>query len=132
MAKKAKNKKAPESTSFEESIAELAQVVRELEEGQLSLDDSLERYEQGIRFVKQCQKILAAAERKIEVLSGVDADGNPALQRFDDQELSLEEKADQRSRRRSASTSTPPRAKQARSGSSVSDQDDVDENGTLF
>ena len=126
----AKKMKKNERVSFEDSIAKLSDVVRDLEEGKLSLDDSLVCYEQGVGHLKMCQQILAEAERKIEILSGVDADGNPVTQRFDDEELSLTEKANQRSRRRSA---TPKKgAGRATKSSQPSEQADVDENGTLF
>ena len=128
----AKKKDETESSSFEESISQLSDIVRELEEGKLSLDESLAQYEQGVRCLKQCQKILSTAERKIEVLSGFDADGNPVTQRFDDEEMTLQEKADQRSRRRSAG---PKKAKAAKPTSEKADQPvdvDVDEDGKLF
>ncbi len=122
-------------STFEESISQLSEMVRELEEGTLSLDESLERYEQGIRHLKRCQKILATAERKIEILSGMDADGNATTQQFDDEEMTLQQKADQRSRRRTArpkSKSAPRKAaSKAKPGEELS-QDDVDADGTLF
>lgn len=127
----AKKKDKSETLSFEEAVAGLSEVVRELEEGKLSLEDSLGRYEQGVRLLKQCQTILAATERKIEVLSGVDADGNPVTRRFDDEELTLQEKAEQRSRRRTAS----PKKKRAPANPPAENAppaEDVDEHGTLF
>lgn len=88
--------------SFEDALHRLADAVRQLEEGNLSLDDSLARYEEGIRYLSQCQKILENAERKIELLSGLDAEGNPIKTAVDDEAMTLEQKADERSRRRSA------------------------------
>ena len=137
MAKKKQSTSAIESESFEESIAKLSQIVRDLEDGSLSLDESLENYEQGIRYLKHCQEILSKAERKIEVLSGFDADGNPVTQRFDDEEMSLQEKADKRSRRRTAKPAAKDGSRKAISSSEQDETDtlesgDVDENGTLF
>lgn len=128
-SKKSKPDDAPhEDASFETCISELSQVVRDLEEGQLTLDESLERYEQGVRFVKRCQEKLRDAERRIEVLSGMDSDGNPTVDRFDDEELSLTDKADQRSRRRTAQPGKKSSSASTRSRKSG----DVDETGALF
>jgi exodeoxyribonuclease VII small subunit len=108
--------------SFEESLAKLEQAVRELEEGQLGLSESLARYEDGVRQLKQCYRALEEAERKIELLTGVDADGRPLTEPFDETEMSLEEKAATRSRRRSRPSEA----------TSSDDQDDVDTPGSLF
>lgn len=126
-----KKKNHPDALSFEEALAELTEIVRDLEDGALSLDESLAKYEQGIRHLGRCQKMLSEAERKIEVLHGFDADGEAITNRFDEADMSLDEKAQQRSRRRSAQATgsdsssadeTPPHA----------DSGDVDVSGTLF
>lgn len=62
---------------FEESLGEVEGIVSQLESGELGLTASLQKYEQGIRELKQCQTLLDAAEQKISQLSGFDADGNP-------------------------------------------------------
>ncbi len=90
-----------EQPTFEESLERLEQIVRQLEQGRLGLSESLECYGEGIKYLKQCFQTLESAERKIELLAGVDAEGNPVTEAFDDAELSLEEKADARSDRRS-------------------------------
>ena len=69
--------------SFEHSLAELEAVVHDLEEGQLGLTDALARYEQGVKHLKHCYQLLAAAERKIELLTGVTAEGTPVTQPFE-------------------------------------------------
>jgi exodeoxyribonuclease VII small subunit len=89
------------SATFEESLEQLEQIVRQLEQGRLGLSESLDVYSQGIQHLKQCYQTLESAERKIELLAGVDAQGNPITQPMDDAELSLDEKADARSDRRS-------------------------------
>ncbi len=71
----------PEGLSFEQSLARLEQIVRELEEAQLGLDDSLARYELGVRLIKECHARLQAAEQRILLLTGVE-DGAPVLQPF--------------------------------------------------
>ena len=54
--------------SFEENLAQLEKIVEELESGQLTLEKALERYEHGIAAYKRCSEILAAAEKRLEVL----------------------------------------------------------------
>jgi exodeoxyribonuclease VII small subunit len=99
-----------EELTFEQALQQLEAVVRKLEEGDLGLTEALAEYEAGVRHLKQCHAALAQAERKIELLSGVDAAGNPVTRPFDDAEMTLEQKAESRSRRRSAKTtkSAPP------------------------
>lgn len=126
MAKKKKVKRDDEATSFEQSLAELEKIVADLEGGKLGLSDALARYEQGVKHLEACQKLLEQAERKIELLSGVDAAGNPITVPLDDEELaSLEDKANARGRRR---TSGP---KRSTSKSDPSGQN-VDDAGRLF
>jgi exodeoxyribonuclease VII small subunit len=79
----------------------LETVVRQLEEGRLGLSESLECYERGVKHLKQCYQALESVERKIELLAGVDAEGNPISEPFDEGEMSLDEKATSRSKRRS-------------------------------
>ena len=62
----------------------------------------------------------------------VDAEGNPITRRFDDEELSLQEKADQRSRRRTASPKKRASSKPAAENADSPEQDDMDVDGTLF
>lgn len=91
--------------SFEESLGELEAIVSELESGKLGLSDALARYEQGVKHLKSCHELLERVERKIELLSGMDAEGNPITETFDEQEhASLEEKAAARGRRRTSDT----------------------------
>ncbi len=54
--------------SFEKNLEALEHIVEELERGQLTLDEALERYERGVAAHKECKDILAAAEKRIEVL----------------------------------------------------------------
>jgi exodeoxyribonuclease VII small subunit len=60
--------------TFELALAELEQVVRELEEGQLGLDEALARYERGVALVRQCQGRLREAELRILALVGVEGE----------------------------------------------------------
>ena len=54
--------------SFEESLRKLEQIVDQLEAGDLSLEKSLDLFEQGVRLSRECQKRLDDAERKVEIL----------------------------------------------------------------
>ncbi len=66
------------SKSFEESLKELEQIVSQLEEGDLSLEDSLKLFETGVRLSRECRERLTAAERRIDVLMK-EADGSLGL-----------------------------------------------------
>lgn len=61
---------------FEKSMAELQDIVTQLEKGELPLEDSLKQFEQGITLARKCQEILNQAEQKIEMLSAVKAPTN--------------------------------------------------------
>jgi exodeoxyribonuclease VII small subunit len=86
---------------FEESLEKLERSVHQLEDGKLGLTESLQCYEEGVKQLKQCYRGLEAAERKIELLAGVDAEGKPLTEPFDEREMTLDEKAASRSQRRS-------------------------------
>jgi exodeoxyribonuclease VII small subunit len=59
---------ASEPASFENAIAELETIVREMEDGKLPLDGALERYQRGVDLVRLCQSALNAAEQKVQIL----------------------------------------------------------------
>jgi exodeoxyribonuclease VII small subunit len=54
---------------FESAIAELDTIVRKMEEGDLSLETSMELYERGLQLSRFCHATLETAERRIEVLN---------------------------------------------------------------
>ena len=54
--------------SFEEQIAELEKIINELENGNLNLDDSVEKFEEGMKISKECNNMLENAEKKITIL----------------------------------------------------------------
>lgn len=66
---------SPEAPSFEAALASLEAIVHDLEDGDLGLAEALSRYEQGIKHLRHCYDMLEQAERKIELLTGVDAAG---------------------------------------------------------
>ena len=61
----ARKKSTPD---FEQSLAELQALVERLENGELSLEDSLTTFEQGIRLSRECQAALHQAEQKVQIL----------------------------------------------------------------
>lgn len=54
---------------FETSLKKLEQIVRELESGDVGLNESLKRFEDGIELYRQCRQTLETAEKKIKILS---------------------------------------------------------------
>lgn len=71
--------------TFEQSIAELEEIVEQLENGDVSLDESLGLFEKGIKLSKSCQKMLDTAEKKVSVLMMND-DGEMEKQDFPNME----------------------------------------------
>ena len=86
--KKAEAPERQEGQTFESQLAALEKIVRELEHGDLPLEESLRLFEQGVRLSRQCQERLSQAERRIEVLLR-DAEGRPLLTAFDEEEEEL-------------------------------------------
>lgn len=72
--------------TFEESLNELERIVKQLENGDLPLEESLKLFEEGIRLSRSCRERLTVAERRIEVLM---KDGNGDI-RIDSLELEEE------------------------------------------
>src|SRR6478735_1418058 len=89
--------------NFEESLGALEQVVHDLEDGELGLSDSLARYEQGIKHLKQCYQMLESAERRIELLTSVREDGTAQSEAFDESNEPLAESTGRRRKRSPAS-----------------------------
>lgn len=65
---------ATKNKSFEESIARLEVIVKLLESGEATLDDSIKLYSEGVALVGECNKKLDETERKIKLLT-VNSDG---------------------------------------------------------
>jgi len=72
------------SKSFEEQMESLEKIVGELEKGDLNLDDSVEKFEEGIKISKECNKILQEAEKKITML--VNENGETKEENFETEE----------------------------------------------
>ncbi len=69
--------------SFEESTRRLADIVAQLESGELTLERSLALFEEGVRLARTAQTRLDVAEKRVEELLAVDAQGKPILKPFD-------------------------------------------------
>jgi len=72
--------------TFEQSLAELEDIVGKLEGGDLPLEDSLELFEKGIKLSRECRSRLTNAERRIEILMK-EADGTFAAKEIDPETL---------------------------------------------
>ncbi len=63
-----------ETINFEQSLKELEDIVRKMEQGELSLEHSLEAFEEGVKLTRNCQTALQKAEQKVAILVK-DSDG---------------------------------------------------------
>ena len=68
-------KKKDSVFNFEESLASLESLVTAMEDGDLSLEESLQAFEKGIRLTRECQSALQKAEQKVQVL--INENGDP-------------------------------------------------------
>jgi exodeoxyribonuclease VII small subunit len=68
--------------SFEKKLTRLEEIVKKMENGELSLDESLKLFEEGVKLSRDCNNELTEAEQKVKKLVGVDADGEPVLEDF--------------------------------------------------
>lgn len=59
---------ADEGLTFEAALAELETVVRDLEGGELTLDEAIDRFQRGMRLAGLCREKLRAAEQKVEIV----------------------------------------------------------------
>jgi len=77
-----KKTEPPKKPDFEKSLLRLEDVVRRLESPQLSLDDAMKLFEEGVQLSRECQKQLEEAEGRVEILLKK-ADGKLAAEPFD-------------------------------------------------
>lgn len=70
-----------ENLNFEETIKKLELIVNELEKGNLSLDESVKKFEEGIKLSKLCNEFLNNAEKKINIL--INNEGNLEEEKFE-------------------------------------------------
>ncbi len=85
---------------FEEALKKLEKIVQDLEDGELPLEEALEKYEEGIRLSKACAKKLEIAKKKVEILLK-NEDGSVELKEFDEQAAGQDEKPQEAKKRRS-------------------------------
>lgn len=109
----ATKKKAEQEPNFEKDLESLEKIVEALEEGGLSLDVSIKKFEEGMRLAQRCDKALGAAEKKIELLTR-NTEGELETQPFGDDDESA------------ASSARKPKSK-AEDGSGDEDDEDEDE-----
>lgn len=67
-------KSTTRTINFEKSLKQLETLVEKLEKGDLSLEESLKQFEQGIKLTEECRQALQNAEQKISVLSNENGD----------------------------------------------------------
>lgn len=70
--------------AFEQSLAQLEQLVQKLESGDLALEDALQAFETGVALVRQCQQSLQTAEQRVQKL--MVENGQPVLSPFEERE----------------------------------------------
>ncbi len=76
-------KRSQKSPNFETALAELETLVENMEQGDLSLDESLKQFERGVQLTRSCQQALKDAEQKVQIL--LTKNGDETLQPFDDE-----------------------------------------------
>ncbi|MEX1664576.1 MULTISPECIES: exodeoxyribonuclease VII small subunit [Zhongshania] len=62
------------TVNFETSLTDLEKLVQSMESGELSLEDSLKAFENGMQLSRDCQRALADAEQKVQLLMEKDGD----------------------------------------------------------
>ena len=77
-------KKKQASFDFEKALEELEELVSSMEDGKLSLEDSLQAFEKGIKLTRECQAALKKAEQKVQVL--INEKGDTEELEFEDNE----------------------------------------------
>lgn len=143
MAKKKTSNETPadaQAPPFEDALTELQQIVADLEDGSLGLEEALARFESGMKLLRTCHQVLEQAERRIAIVTGVDADGNPVTAPFDGSatydsgtaEPSEKSASTAGRRRRSTSEKRPPREERTGDERESPRDDDADDDRTLF
>ncbi|MGH7885285.1 MAG: exodeoxyribonuclease VII small subunit [Thermodesulfobacteriota bacterium] len=72
--------------SFEKSLIEIKKIVEKLEEGDLSLDQSIEKFEQGTKLIKECYSMLEEVKKKVEIIV-VNSENEINFEEFDNDEV---------------------------------------------
>jgi len=116
------------SSNFEKDLQKLEQIVQELEKGELTLEESLKQFEEGIRLARQCEKALADAERRIEILLQNDT-GEIEAQPFDisETENGMEDSSVTQKTMQSKSTQPKPKKTVVQENDNSSNTTDINE-----
>ena len=69
---KTTNPTSDDKLTFEQAMAELDELVSRMEDGELSLDDSLKAFERGVMLTRKCQEALSQAELRVKILTDAD------------------------------------------------------------
>ncbi len=67
---------------FEKRLSRLEEIVTKMESGDLSLEDSLKFFEEGVKLSRECNTQLTQAEQKVKVLLSVDNSGKATTEDF--------------------------------------------------
>lgn len=67
---------------FEKKLTRLEEIVTKMESGDLTLEDSLKFFEEGVKLSRECNTQLSQAEQKVKTLLAVDAAGKPVTEDF--------------------------------------------------
>jgi exodeoxyribonuclease VII small subunit len=67
---------------FEKKLSRLENIVEKMEAGELSLEDSLKLFEEGVKLSRECNTQLSDAEQKVKILMGFDESGSAITQDF--------------------------------------------------
>jgi exodeoxyribonuclease VII small subunit len=122
-----------QSLGFEPALTRIEAIVLELEEGKAGLAESLGRYEEAVQLLRQCYGLLEKAERRIELLVGTDASGNPLTEPFDDTaSAEREQQPVAKNRRREAQSAKRTPKSPPESPAAAADGGGVDATGGLF
>jgi len=62
-------KQTEKKQTFEEALTELEKIVEKVEQGEIGLEESIEKYAQGMQLIKHCREILDQAEKRIETIN---------------------------------------------------------------
>lgn len=63
------SEQADKKPTFEQALQELEEIVTQVEEGQIGLEDSIKKYEAGMKLIKYCRGVLDQAEKRVETIS---------------------------------------------------------------
>lgn len=69
----------PNSANLEQSLDTLETLVERMESGELSLEESLKAFEEGVRLTRECQQALRTAEQKVKILLSADDEPTPFI-----------------------------------------------------